>query len=510
MIAETTPVIIGVGQFSERVGEAGYAALSHMDLAGRALAAAIADCGATGDLAEAIDTICAIRQFEISYPEAVAPFGRSDNPPRSIGRRVGANPRRAILEVAGGQSTQKMVGELASDIVLAESEVAVIVGSEAISTVRALLENGQSPDWSEAIGGQLEDRGYGMDWRHEEWSIKHGGRRPIEGYALAENARRARLGLSLDEYRLKIGELFAPFTAVAAQNPHAAAPVQRSAEELATVTARNRIVAEPYPRMTVSRDQVNQAAAIIICSAGKARELGVPEDKWVHIHAVSAAQELKMLERTDFSRSDAANRSLDIALGRAGKCAQDIRYFDFYSCFAVPVFNAIEHLLIEPGDPRGLTLTGGLPFFGGAGNNYSSHAICEAVQRLRTDRGTFALVGANGGVMGKYATGIYSTVPAVWTANDRFMVVPISQKKERVAADPFAAAVVETYTIVVTSQGPRIIFLGRNDAGERVPGNGDWSHEPTRALFESGEPFGVRLSVEQTEDGVNIGRFLGV
>lgn len=506
MIADNTPVIIGVGQYSERVGETGYQARSPMDLAGHALQAAIDDCGASGSVAQAIDTICAIRQFEISYPEAVAPFGKSDNPARSIGNRVGANPRQAILEFAGGQANQKMVGELASAIALSESDVAVIVGSEAISTMRRLLENGEAPDWSEAIGGQLEDRGYGMDWRDDAWSIKHGGRRPLEGYALAENARRARLGLSLDDYRLRIGELFAPFTEVAARNPHASAPVKRSAEELATVSERNRIVAEPYTRMTVSRDQVNQAAAIIIASAGKARELGVPEHKWVHIHSVSAAQELKILERPDLSRSEAATRSLDIALGRAGKFAADVTYFDFYSCFAVPVFNAIEHLLIEPGDPRGLTLTGGLPFFGGAGNNYSAHAICEAVNKLRSDRGSYALVGANGGVMGKYATGIYSTTPADWSANDRFLVVPTSQKKLRVAADPFDAAVVETYTIVITRQGPRIIFLGRNDAGERVPGNGDWSDGPTRALFEGGEPFGVRLSVEQTEDGVNIGR----
>ncbi len=506
MICDNTPVIIGVGQYSERVGEPGYEALSHMDLGGHALAEAITDSAATGDLAAAIDTICAIRQFENSYSEAVAPFGKSDNPPRSIGKRVGANPRRAILEVAGGQANQKMVGELASAIVLSESEVAVIVGSEAISTVRRLLEKGELPDWSEDVGGQLEDRGYGMDWSVETWSIKHGGRRPLEGYALAENARRARLGLSREDYRLKIGELFAPFTKVAASNPHAAAPVERSAVELATVTDRNRIVSQPYPRMTVSRDQVNQAAAIILCSAGKARELGVPESKWVHIHAVSAAQELPTLERPDFSRSEAASRSLDIALGRSGKFANDIRYFDFYSCFAVPVFNAIEHLLIEPDDPRGLTLTGGLPFFGGAGNNYSSHAIAEAVDQVRKDRGSFALVGANGGVMGKYATGIYSTVPAEWSSNDRYMMVPISQKKVAVASGLFDAATVETYTIVVTRKGPRIIFFGRNDVGERVVGNGDWSHEPTRVLFESGEPFGARLSVHQNKDGVNIGR----
>nr|WP_298931027.1 acetyl-CoA acetyltransferase [uncultured Erythrobacter sp.] len=506
MVADNTPVIIGVGQYSERVGKPGYEALSYMDLAGRALAAAIVDAEAADDIAAEVDTICAIRQFEISYPGAFAPFGHSDNPPRSIAKRVGADPRRAILEVTGGQANQKMVGELASDIALGESDMAVIVGSEAISTVRRLVQEGQSPDWSEEVGGQLEDRGYGLERYTEAGVLEHSGTRPVEGYALNENARRARLGLSLEEYRLEIGRLFAPFTEVAAKNSHAAAPVARTAEELAEVTERNRIIAEPYPRMVVSRDQVNQGAAVIIASAAKARALGVPEANWVHIHAVSAAQEMPTMQRPDLARSEAAERSLDIALGRAGKFADDIGHFDFYSCFAVPVFNVIEHLLIEPDDPRGLTLTGGLPFFGGAGNNYSTHAIAEAVHRVREDRGAFALVGANGGVMGKYATGIYSTQPADWSSNDRYMVVPMSRKRESYSTDPFDACTVESYTIAMLKKGPRIIFVGRNERGERVVGNGDFDHEPTRTLFEGGEPFGAKLAVTRNERGLNIGR----
>lgn len=507
MIADNTPVIIGVGQYSERPQDEGYQALSHMDLAGNALQAAIDDAQASGDIASAIDTICAIRQFEISYPEAFAPFGKSDNPPRSIGKRVGARPKRAILEVAGGQGCQKMVGELASDIAKGLSDVAVVAGAEAISTVLRLVKSGEKPDWSETVGGQLEDRGYGMDWTTDHWYKAHGGRKPIEGYALAENARRARLGLSLEEYRTKVGELFAPFTKVAANNPHAAAPVVRTAEELAEVTERNRIVAEPYTRMTVARDQVNQGAAIIIASAGQARKLGVPEDRWVHIHAVSFASELNVIERPDLARSDAAARSLDIALARNAKFADDIKYFDFYSCFAVAVFGPIEHLAIAPDDPRGLTLTGGLPFFGGAGNNYSTHAIAEAVARVREDRGEFALVSANGGLMSYYATGVYSTEAADWSGDDRYLIVPNSQYKAIVSYSPFETATVETYTFLTTSHGNRAIFFGRNERGERVMGNGDMEHEPTRALFESGEPFGVRLDIERKESGLNLGRF---
>jgi acetyl-CoA C-acetyltransferase len=300
--------------------------------------------------------------------------------------------------------------------------------------------------------------------------------------------------------------LFAPFTKVAAANPHSAAPVERTAEELATVTDRNRIVAEPYPRMTVARDQVNQAAAVIVASAGLARELGVPEDKWVHIHAVTAATELKLSHRPDLAGNPASLASVDAALARAGKSISDMAYLDFYSCFAIPVFNQCDHFGLAIDDPRGLTLTGGLPFFGGAGNNYSAHAIAEAVQRVRGDRGAYALVGANGGWMSKYATGIYSTEPADWSAKDRFAVLPKASDKVPLAKGPVEAATVETYTINRGPKGAEAIFIGRSDAGERVVGNADLSDPATAQAFESGEPFGKRLSLTQDERGRTLGR----
>ncbi|MEL7219400.1 MAG: acetyl-CoA acetyltransferase, partial [Pseudomonadota bacterium] len=488
MVGET-PVIIGVGQYSERVDQPGYEALSYMDLAGRALAAAIADSSATVPVSDAIDTLAAIRAFEMSRPDRKPPFGAASNVPRAIAKRVGADPERAILTTTGGQTNQQLVGEFASRIADGESDCAVIVGSEAISTVLALSAEGEKPDWWEQVEGDFEDQGFGVEELLEPALFSHGATGAIPLYALAENARRAKLGKSLDAYRQDIGELFAPFTRVAASNPHAAAPVERSAEELATITDRNRIVAEPYPRMTVARDQVNQAAAVVIASVAKARELGVPEEKWVHIHAVSAATELKLSERPDLAANPASIASVEAALDRAGKSMADIDYLDFYSCFAIPVFNQIDHFGIKLDDPRGLTLTGGLPFFGGAGNNYSAHAICEAIHRVRNDQGAFALVGANGGWMSKYATGIYSTEPADWSNNDRLEKLPIADDNVPLANDSSGEAIVETYTINNTKSGSVAVFIGRNSLGERVVGNADLSHEETRKIFESGEPF---------------------
>jgi acetyl-CoA C-acetyltransferase len=505
-LADNTPVIIGVGQFSEKVGEPGYAALSYMDLAGRALAGAIADSRASGSVAQAIDTLAAIRAFEMSRPDRRPPFGAANNVPRAIAKRVGADPKRAILTTTGGQTNQQLVGEFAAAIAAGDSRCAVIVGSEAISTVLALTAKGEIPDWSEDVPGDFEDQGFGVEELLEPDLFAHGANGAIPLYALAENARRHRLGLGLEDYRLEIGRLFAPFTRVAAANPHSAAPALRTAEELAAVTDRNRIVAEPYPRMTVARDQVNQAAAVIVASAGLARALGVPEDKWVHIHAVTAATELKLSQRPDLAGNPASLASVDAALARAGKAMAEMRYIDFYSCFAIPVFNQCDHFGLALDDPRGLTLTGGLPFFGGAGNNYSAHAIAEAVSRVRRERGSFALVGANGGWMSKYATGVYSTEPADWSGNDRFAVLPKATDKVPVAKGPVDAATVETYTINRSPKGAEAIVIGRSDAGERVVGNADLSDPATAEAFESGEPFGKRLALTQDERGRTLGR----
>ena len=119
----------------DRVEDDGYQGLSAVDLAARAAAEALADPGVEpGALARRIDTVGGIRQFEISTPNAPAPLGRSTNYPRSVANRIGADPARAILEIAGGQGPQHLLTELAASIASGQTQVALIFGSEAIST----------------------------------------------------------------------------------------------------------------------------------------------------------------------------------------------------------------------------------------------------------------------------------------------------------------------------------------------------------------------------------------
>ncbi len=496
---ENTPVIIGVGQVSERVGEDGYAELSHMDLGGVALKAAFADAQAKRRLGPALDTIAAIRQFEISATRYSAPFGHSNNTPRSYARRAGANPARAILEVVGGQGPQRLVGELAAEIAAGRSKMAAVVGSEAISTMRALLARGETRDWSEKRRGSLEDRGPGYESVVDMTSIRHGVGAPIGGYALAENVRRERLGLSLNEYRGEIGKLFAPFSRVAAANPHSAAPTERSVVELATLTERNRLVAEPYGRLLVARDQVNQGGAIVLASVSEARRLGVPEERWVHIHGVADCAEPSMLSRASLEQSPAAVAAISTALELAGIGWESVSATDLYSCFAIPVFNLLDAFGLDRDDPRGWTLTGGLPFFGGAGNNYSAHGIAEAVQRCRAAPDSYTLVGANGGIMSKYAAGVYSTKPAKW-GRSRWKSLPKIKLEFAVLDAHDGEAVAESFTIQPGKAGEvaTIVALVGN---ARVLAN---SADPgICAELRGAKVSGRTVRIEEGEKGVN-------
>jgi acetyl-CoA C-acetyltransferase len=64
-----TPVIVGVGQFTERIDDPDYRGMSAVDLATAAAQAALADTGADiHTVANAIDVVVGLRQFEISGP----------------------------------------------------------------------------------------------------------------------------------------------------------------------------------------------------------------------------------------------------------------------------------------------------------------------------------------------------------------------------------------------------------------------------------------------------------
>ncbi|HEY1973111.1 MAG TPA: acetyl-CoA acetyltransferase [Pseudonocardia sp.] len=509
-ISPSTPVLVGVGQASERPGDKGYRGHSAVELAALAATEALRDSG--GDvaaIAAAIDTVAGVRQFEISTPGAPAPLGRSNNYPRSVAGRLGAHPGRAILEVAGGQSPQHLVTELGAAIAAGRAEVVLLFGSEAISTARHLATAPDRPDFTERVEGDLEDRGFGLAGLVTREQVSHGLVDAPSQYALCENARRARLKQTREQYASGMAELFAPFSLVASGNRHAAAPTVRSVPELAEPSDRNRPIADPYTRYLVARDQVNQGASVLLMSVGSARRLGVPTDRWVFLHGHADLRERGLLERADLSTGPASVLAVREALADSGIGIEQLDSIDLYSCFPIAVFNLAEAFGLTADDPRGLTLTGGLPFFGGAGNNYSMHAIAETVQRARSKPGSFGLVAANGGVLGKSSIGVYSTTPTEWLPGrdtalqrevDNWATVPIAHR-------PDGWASVETYTVKHGRSEPTVIVIGRLESdGRRFLANTVKGDAETSALFSAADALGARVFVRSFGFGNRVAR----
>ena len=282
-----TPVLVGVGQFTERIDDPAYRGMSAVELATAAAEAALADTGADkAEVAKAIDTVFGLRQFEISGPMP-ATLGKSNNYPRSVMNRLGGDPARVVLEPVGGQGPQKLVTEAGNLIVAGDADVVMIMGSEPGSTAKYFADRDDKPDFTENVDGQLEDRGHQIYSYIDEYTVTHGLTGAPVQYGLLDNARRSRLGLGVAEYRHQMAQLFAPMSKVAAKNPFSSSPVERSVEEVETVTDENRMICDPYPRLLVARDTVNQGAAAVLMSVEAARRIGVPEQKWVYVHGTS-------------------------------------------------------------------------------------------------------------------------------------------------------------------------------------------------------------------------------
>ena len=442
---KNTPILIGVGQAVEAVPDDLTTAASHAEMAGRAARAALADAGVDGTL---VDWVACVRTFSDSSPAYGCPFGGPNKFPRAVATRVGASPQHAIYDVIGGQSPQTLVAEAAQALMSGDIKFALIAGGEALANMRAAQRSGASLDWSESHDGDWADRGlFSGPMIVSQTELAHGLMDAMAYYGFIETARRIKAGRTVAEHRSYMATLIAPMSGVATQNQHAMFQQAFSVDEIATPTTANRNLISPFLKNMVAKDGVNQGAAVVMTTVGHATELGVPQEKWVFLRGHAQAQENLMLDRTDLSRSVAMDLVIHGALAAANVTPAQIDHADIYSCFPCVVDQAATQL--ERKD-RPMTLTGGLPFFGGPGNNYTLHGICEVVSACRNASGSLGLAHGNGGWMSKQAVGIYSSE---WKEGDVFADkaamdnIISAQSAPGQAEKPEGAATLESYIV---------------------------------------------------------------
>jgi acetyl-CoA C-acetyltransferase len=300
-----------------------------------------------------------------------------------------------------------------------------------------------------------------------------------------------------------MGRLFAKFAAVAQANPLATKRKGYSMAEIATVTEENPITGFPYTKLMTASVYVDQSAALIVCSAAKADELGIREIRRVYLHGCAHGDDhWYVTERWDLRSSPAIRGVVKKTFEMAGKALTDVAMFDLYSCFPSAVEIACQEVGVEEeNDPRDFTVTGGLPYFGGPGNNYVMHSIAEMVQRVRHQPGSFGLVTANGNYVTRHAAGLYSTQPIVgeWKRESPGVLQREldAMPKAPFTETPNGVGTVESYTVVHSKSGPETgIVVGRLADGMRFVAN----TLADRALFaelESRDALGRRGTVRR-------------
>jgi acetyl-CoA C-acetyltransferase len=267
-------------------------------------------------------------------------------------------------------------------------------------------------------------------------------------YPLFETALRAELGHGIDEHQQYVSELWSRFAAVSARNPNAWSQAAYTPEQIRTVSPDNRLVCFPYPKLMCANIDVDQGAALLLCSYEAARAAGVPDDRIVFLHAgAKASDHYFFTERWSLAESPAIAAAGRAALGAAAIGIDEVTHFDLYSCFPAAVQVGRAALGIAAGDTRALTVTGGLGFAGGPVNNYPAHGIAAMVDGLRVDPHAIGLTSALGWYISKHALGIWSARPPA----QPFRVVDAQAAVDALPAREPAGLVDEPVTVEATA-----------------------------------------------------------
>ncbi len=444
--ASRIPVLASVGQSIERTE-----IVTPVDLAARAARTAL---DAAPRLANRIDVLTMIG---VSFSPIVAA------PATDVVKQLGLSNVRCEVTTAGGHSPQWSVTRAAAAIAKGELTATLIVGAEATRSMRA---QDSGADFLSAVGKTEKNReadpevGLSLTGMVSEAEIAGGMMRPAEVYPLFESAVAHAAGRSPAEQREHLGTVLAPFTRVAARNPYAWFPKALEAAEISTASKSNRITSEPYTKRMNSFPNVDLGSALLVCSLAAAREAGVA-DGCIYVWGGATNSDGPPSSRANLGESRAIRAASAAIFKAAGIGSDDIAAFDLYSAFPSAFQVAAAEVGVDTLDPRGITVTGGMSFFGGPGNNYSSHGIAAMVDVLREASG-LGLVAANGGYLSKHSIGLYGTAPPP----NGFHASDTSDAQQCIDAD--ALTIVKEASGDATVAGGTVVYA-RDGAVESAP-----------------------------------------
>lgn len=496
------PVIVGVGDLRSNRLKTVADAREPADLIAEALRLAAADSTVGPMLLAMADRLDLVRVISWDYEDL----------PGEVARRLDIAPGATDHSSVGGNRPPMLVDEAARRIAHGEIDVALVAGAETAASMSAFAKAGVEPPWSKQPGGPVQ---FPRELAGTELVIRHNLTRPIRAYPLYENGLRAELGQTFAESQHASAQMYAAFSAVAATRAAAWNQTPMTAEEIETVSADNRMICYPYPLRMNALAAVDQAAAVIVTSLAKARELGVSDDLVVHVWGgAGGADSRDILSRVSYSRSPAMAAVFDATLAQAGISSADVDVVDLYSCFPCVPKLAARHLNLDDDMPR--SVTGGLTSFGGPGNDYTTHAIVAMVERLRSGSNTDSNTGDKVGLVygnGELVTKHHAILLGREAHRQGYVgksdpVTPPVEAPPVIVEQPDGAATVETFTVEFDRAGhaSRGFVVGRLDDGRRFVANtAEGDHASLAGLTDPDrEPIGRRGTVSIGPKGRNL------
>lgn len=459
MLKSKMPVLVGVAQSVYREKTAQQ--LNPIDMMAEAARAAGRD--ASLDNLNRVDTLyivnCISRDLEA--------------PAQDLSDTLGIRPSETGYTAIGATAPQWFVNRAAERILSGQSQWVLICGAEAFYTREKIQPMANVLDDYYRGDASSRRKRFVGDIRMPltDIEVRYGLGWPAAIYALFENALRAHWNKTLADHRHELSSFCADMSTIASNNPFSWTRKAMSAEEIAEVTSENRMVVYPYTKSMCSNMSVNQAAAVLMSDLETAEECGIPKDKIVFLRGYGDAEDVfHVTERPHLWASPSLADAVEGALGQASISLDEVEYLDFYSCFPCAPRIAREMLGIKPDDPRPLTVTGGMPYFGGPGNNYALHAISSMVELLRRNPGAYGLVQALSWFISKHSVGLYSASPG------ETGLTPHDPKKKakryprvNVVDRASGKGVLETYSISYdrSARASGVIVIGRDEDGNR-------------------------------------------
>ena len=440
----------------------------------------------------AADAACDATALLAGVDRIAVPKGRwrYQNPAGEIARAIGADKAVATL-ASVGVLQQTLLGDACRRILEGEIDTALVVGGDAgYRTLRARIngvplverQQGERPDETLSPSDEL---------RHPA-ELRAGIKMPVGLYAIIENAYRAQNGWSVDAHRDRLAAMYSRFSEIAAQNPAAWKRAHVAPEAIRNASERNPMQAFPYTRLHCATWNVDQAAALLFCSAAKAEALGILRSKWIYpVASTESNHMVQVSARADLAACPGAGTAGRAALEAADLRISDVDLIDLYSCFPI----AVETCAAALGLPltRDLTVTGAMPFAGGPYNNYVLQATCRLVDLLRQGQGKFGLVSSVSGILTKQGFGLWSSRPGPkgFVLDDVTEVVAGKAQTKPVVEESTGDGVVAGYTVLYEpSKPPRGVVVADVDGGRAVV---DTQDRTVVAQMESIEFCGTKI-----------------